>query len=282
MPDTVTIQVPATTANLGPGFDCLGIALTVYNRVTVERIDDGQPELTPMANEAAAAFFGTAGIAPFAFHCHIDGEVPRSRGLGSSVTVRLGLLHGLNRLCGEPLGARRLYEICAALEGHPDNAAPGAFGGFVVSGPSSYERFEVDPALEFVLLIPPFEVETPAARKVLPAQVDRIAAVRSCGNACRITAAFATRHYEGLRGAFADGLHQPFREPLVPFLPRVIAAGEKAGALGGFLSGSGSTICCVTLGNAEQVATAMQRACGDPDAYTIRTHADNRGTVTLE
>jgi homoserine kinase len=282
MLDSATIQIPATTANLGPGFDCLGIALALYNRVTVERSTDSAPELTPMANEAAAAFFRTAGIAPFPFHCHIDGEVPRSRGLGSSVTVRLGLLHGLNKLTGAPLNDRRMFEICAALEGHPDNAAPGAFGGFVVSGPGSFERFEVDPALEFVLLIPPFEVSTPAARRLLPMQIDRLAAVRSCGNACRITAAFAARHYEGLRGAFADGLHQPFREALVPFLPRVIAAGEKAGALGGFLSGSGSTICCLTLGNAEEVAMAMQRACGDKDAYTLRTHADNRGTALLE
>ena len=282
MTDTATIQIPATTANLGPGFDCLGVALNLYNRVAVERADDGAPELTPMANEAAAAFFGTAGLPPFGFHCHIDGEVPRSRGLGSSVTVRLGVLHGLNRLSGSPLNDRRLFEICAALEGHPDNAAPGAFGGFVVSGPASHERFEVDEELEFVLLVPPFEVETPAARRVLPAQVDRLAAVRSCGNACRITAAFATRRYEGLRGAFEDGLHQPFREPLVRFLPKVIAAGEAAGALGGFLSGSGSTICCVTLGNGEEVAMAMQRACGDKDAYTLRRRADNRGTTPLE
>ena len=282
MLESATIQIPATTANLGPGFDCLGIALQIHNRVTVERAADGVPELTPMANEAAAAFFTTAGVAPFDFHCHIDGQVPRSRGLGSSVTVRLGVLHALNQIAGKPLREQRLYEICAALEGHPDNAAPGAFGGFVVSGPGSHERFEVDEELEFVLLIPPFEVETPAARKVLPAQVDRLGAVRSCGNACRITGAFASRRYETLRGTFGDWLHQPFRESLVPFLPKVIAAGEKAGALGGFLSGSGSTICCVTLAHGEEVAMAMQRACGDKDAYTIRTRADNRGTMTLD
>jgi homoserine kinase len=282
MTDVATIQIPATTANLGPGFDCLGVALKLHNRVTVERSDDHAPELTPMANEAAAAFFGTAGLQAFEFHCHIDGDVPRSRGLGSSVTVRLGILHGLNQLTGAPLDDRRLFGICAALEGHPDNAAPGAFGGFVVSGPASYERFEVDERLEFVLLIPPFEVATPVARRALPPQIDRLAAVRSCGNACRITAGFASRRYEGMKGAFADGLHQPFREPLVPFLPKVIAAGEKAGALGGFLSGSGSTICCVTLENGEEVAQAMQRACGDKDAYTIRTHADNRGAAPVE
>jgi homoserine kinase len=282
MTDAATIQIPATTANLGPGFDCLGIALALHNRVTVERTEDGIAELTPMANEAAAAFFRTAGMAPFAFHCHIDGEVPRSRGLGSSVTVRLGILHGLNELTGKPLETQRMFEICAALEGHPDNAAPGAFGGFVVSGPGSFERFEVGPELEFILLIPPFEVATPAARRILPAQVDRLAAVRSCRNACRITAAFAAHRYDGLRGAFGDGLHQPFREALVPFLPKVIAAGEKAGALGGFLSGSGSTICCVTLDNGEEIATAMQRACGDKDAYTLRTHADNHGASAIE
>jgi homoserine kinase len=282
MTDVATIQVPATTANLGPGFDCLGVALKLHNRVTVERTHDGSPELTPMANEAAAAFFRTAGVPPFEFHCHIDGDVPRSRGLGSSVTVRLGLLHGLNRLTGGPLDDRRLFEICAALEGHPDNAAPGAFGGFVVSGPGSYQRFEVDERLEFVLLIPPFEVATPDARRALPAQIDRLAAVRSCGNACRITASFASGNYEALRGSFGDGLHQPFREPLVPFLPKVIAAGEKAGALGGFLSGSGSTICCVTLENGEEVAMAMQRACADKDAYTIRTRAENCGATVVE
>lgn len=277
-----TIQIPATSANLGPGYDCLGVALQIYNYVTVERSDDSAPELTPMANEAAAAFFRTAGMAPFGFHCHIDGEVPRSRGLGSSVTVRMGLLHGLNKLTAKPLTERRMFEICATLEGHPDNAAPGAFGGFVVSGPGAYQRFEVDEALEFILLIPPFEVSTPAARRVLPAQVDRLSAVHSCGNACRITAAFAGRNYEALRGAFGDWLHQPFREAFVPFLPKVIAAGEKAGALGGFLSGSGSTICCVTLENGEEVATAMQRACGDKDAYTLRARVDNRGTRLIE
>jgi homoserine kinase len=282
MPDAATIQIPATSANLGPGYDCLGIALNVHNRVTVERSTDRTPELTPMANEAAAAFFGTAGVPPFAFHCHIDGEVPRSRGMGSSVTVRLGLLHGLNELAGTPLNERRLYEVCAALEGHPDNAAPAAFGGFVVSGPETFERFEVDERLEFVLLVPPFEVPTPDARRVLPANVERLAAVRTCGNACRITAAFAARRYEGLRGAFGDWLHQPFREPLAPFLPRVIAAGEKAGALGGYLSGSGSAICCVTLENGDEIATAMQRAYGDKDAYTLRTHAANRGAERLE
>jgi homoserine kinase len=207
----------------------------------------------------------------------VTGDVPQSRGLGSSVTVRLGLLYGLFALFGAPVGGNDLFELCAQLEGHPDNAAPAHFGGFTVAGGPKIGRFEVGEELKFVLLIPDFEISTPEARKVLPPQLDRLSAVRSCANACRITAAFASRDYELLRGAFADGLHQPFRERLIPFLPKVIAAGEAAGALGGFLSGSGSTICCLTLGDAETVAAAMLAAADSPGARTVITTADNHG-----
>jgi homoserine kinase len=259
------------------------VALRIYNRVRVTRLKEGSGvEMGKMQRETGGVFFKEAGIDAFEYGCEIDGEVPRSRGLGSSVTVRLGLLHGLNALAGEPLTGERMYEIAAGLEGHPDNAAPGAFGGFVVCGPGSWQRFEVDDELEFVLLVPPFEVSTPEARAVLPAEIARLEGVRSCANACRITAAFAARRYEKLRGCFGDGLHQPFRTKLVPRLPDVIAAGEEAGALGGFLSGSGSTICCVTLDHGEAVATAMLKACGEKHAYTLRTHADNRGVTRVE
>lgn len=274
----VTIRVPATTANLGPGYDCLGIALQIYNHVTVER--GGGPETNPMVSAVAEKFFVVAGVAPFPFSWKITGDVPRSRGMGSSVTVRLGLLHGLNELTGKPLSADALFRICAELEGHPDNAAPAAFGGFTVAGGAEIARFEVAPELRFILLIPDFEVSTPAARKVLPAQLDRLAAAQSCANACRITAAFAAKNYALLRGAFVDQLHQPFREKeLIPFLSKVIAAGESAGALGGFLSGSGSTICCVTTENEEAIGAAMLAASGNAGARIVVTRADNEGTI---
>jgi homoserine kinase len=276
MSHSVTIRVPATTANLGPGYDCLGVALRLYNRVTVSR-EAAATEESSMAATAAEAFFAAIEQPAFPFRWHIEGDVPRSRGLGSSVTVRLGLLHGLNVLSELPLLPHQIFELCARLEGHPDNAAPAAFGGFTVAGGEDVARFDVRPELQFVLLIPDFEVATPDARKVLPPQLERLSAVRSCANACRITAAFAAMDYRLLRGSFADGLHQPFREKLIPFLPQVIAAGEQAGALGGFLSGSGSTICCVTLENAEAVAAAMLSACGSPGARTIITQADNDG-----
>ena len=285
--ESVTTRVPATTANLGPGYDCLGIALGLANRITVNRAPlpptrskNGPHPGDAMAAEAAEHFFRKSGLTEFSFSWSIEGEVPPSRGLGSSVTVRLGLLSGLNALAGAPLSKSALFELCATLEGHPDNAAPAAFGGFTVAGGAGTARFEVGPELSFVLLIPDFEVSTPAARAVLPGQVEHSAAVLSCSNACRITAAFASRNYALLPGAFADGLHQPFRRALIPFLPEVIAAGEKAGALGGFLSGSGSTICCVTTSAPEAVASAMSGAAPGSHRIVI-THADNSGASII-
>lgn len=275
-----SIRIPATTANLGPGFDCLGAALQVFNTVHLTN-GSGESSSHPMTEEVGNVFFPAASMDPFPFQWSVEGDVPRSRGMGSSVTVRLGILHGLNVLAGKPLDDTALFELCAGLEGHPDNAAPAAFGGFVVCGGGKISRFEISPELRFVLLIPDFEVSTPHARSVLPATIDRKSAVVSCGNACRIVAAFATANYALLRGAFGDGLHQPFREPLVPFLGRVIAAGEGAGALGGFLSGSGSTICCVTLEAPDAVGAAMFQAAECPGARVRIVGADNVGVQVL-
>ena len=214
--NSITLRVPATTANLGPGYDCLGVALRIYNRVTVRR-NPSVAKLHPMAVKAAARFFETAEVKPFGFDWSITGDVPQSRGLGSSVTVRLGILHGLNELAGGPLEREELFLLCSELEGHPDNAAPAEFGGFTVASADSCLSFDVSPDLSFVLLIPDFEVSTPAARKVLPLDLQHELAVTCAGNAARITAAFACGQYEALRGAFEDFLHQPFRQPLIPF-----------------------------------------------------------------
>jgi homoserine kinase len=170
-----------------------------------------------------------------------------------------------------------IFQLGAELEGHPDNAAPSSFGGFTVARGENVQRFQVAPRLKFVLLIPDFEIQTSAARKTLPAKISRMNAVASAGNACAITAAFASGDYENLRGAFIDHLHQPFRARLIPFLPRVIAAAEKAGALGAFLSGSGSTICAVTLRNPRKVSAAMQRAAGSTSTAIVITTVDNLG-----
>lgn len=277
---SVTIRVPATSANLGPGYDCLGVALRIYNRVTVSR-GKSAAKPHPMAVKAAKLYFETAGVKPFDFNWSICGDVPQSRGLGSSVTVRLGILHGLDELAGGVLEREELFMMCSELEGHPDNAAPAEFGGFTVASMDGCLSFDVSPDLSFVLLLPDFEVETPAARKVLPAEVKHELAVASAGNSARITAAFASGQYEALQGAFEDYLHQPFRQPLIPFLPDVIRAGEEAGALGGFLSGSGSAIACVALESPEKVAAAMMKAAG-VSGRTVVTTADKHGVKVMK
>src|SRR5207249_1321127 len=147
-------------------------------------------------------FFKRTKRRRFPFSCSATEKIPRSRGLGSSATVRLGILHGLNELARRPLDRLSIFQLCAELEGHPDNAAPASFGGFTVARGKNVQRFDVSPRLRFVLLIPDFEIKTSAARRILPSKISRAAVVENCGNACAITAAFATRSYEKLRGAF--------------------------------------------------------------------------------
>ena len=271
----VTVRVPASTSNLGPGFDCLGVALRIYSNVIVTR--GAKSRLPPIARAAADLFFHRTRCPQFSFSISVKGDVPSSRGLGGSATVRLGVLFAMNVLSGNRLERSSIFQLGAQLEGHPDNAAPAAFGGFTVVRGKNVQRFHVSPALSFVLLIPNFDVETLAARKLLPSQVTHAAAIENSANASAITAAFASGNYQNLRGAFRDHLHQPYREKLIPFLPRVITAAEKAGALGAFLSGSGSTIAAVTLTNPRQVAEAMHRKIEKRDARTVIVSADNRG-----
>jgi homoserine kinase len=275
----VTVRVPASTSNLGPGFDCLGVALCIYNDVVVTRGARSRPQA--LVVEAADLFFHHTRRAPFSFSVSITDNIPPSRGLGSSVTVRLGVLLALNALTGNRVDRLSIFHLCAQLEGHPDNAAPAIVGGFTVVRGQTVQRFNVSALLSFVLLIPDFEITTSRARRILPSQIMRVAAVKNCANACAITAAFASGNYRNLRGAFTDHLHQPYRLKLIPFLRRVIAAAEKAGALGGFLSGSGSTIAAVTLRSPKKVAAAMLRVAGSASAHTLITRADNRGARVL-
>ena len=289
----VTVRVPASTSNLGPGFDCLGVALRIYNSVTVTSGRSPEQPHPQIVSHAAWRFFKEARRRTFPFSFSIVEEIPRSRGLGGSATIRLGILHGLNRLSGDPFDQLALFQLCADLEGHPDNAAPATFGGFTVvlgsalradrltRGVPAFQRFGVSPQLYFVLLVPALEIRTSIARRLLPSKISHAAAVENCGNACAITAAFASKNYKDLPGAFVDFIHQPFRAKLMPFLPGVIAAAEKAGALGAFLSGSGSTICAITLQHPDRIAAAMKRAARPSLSRTIVTRADNRGAHVI-
>jgi homoserine kinase len=277
-----TIQIPASTTNFGPGFDCLGAALQLHNRVQIERLtgSDMPGVHPPIVRAAAKAFFGAAQIDSFAFWAKISGDVPSARGLGSSVTVRLGVLLGLNVLAGSPLDRNQIFQLCSELEGHPDNAAAALYGGFVVVNEAANQvhRFDVDSSVTFVLLIPELEVRTPEARAVLPQAYSRSSVVHNLANSSQIAAAFASRRYEILQNAFSDRLHQPYRERFVPFLNAVLDAGREAGAYGGFLSGSGSTLACVTSTDPKAVAEAMAAAVpANIQSRTLLIGVDNAG-----
>jgi homoserine kinase len=288
---SATVRIPGTTANLGSGFDTLGLAVALYNRATVRRRSDRRVEITSpiaedaragalaMLEEAAAAFFKKTHAQRFGVDLHLAGDVPIARGLGSSVTARLGCVAGLNALAGSPLDRQGLLEVVAALEGHPDNAAPAVFGGFTAAGFVGSEvrciRVPLPSRIRLVTLIPHFEVSTPEARKRVPQTFSKADTIHILNRACLVTAAFATGRLENLRGCFDDRIHQPYRAALIPGMDAILAAGVKAGAIGGWLSGSGSTLMCLALDNPEAIATAMQRKM--PKAAVHILKPDNAG-----
>ena len=297
--NAVTVRVPGSTSNCGAGFDTLGLALTVYNRVALTRTPEvfciPEPEAEcdrralALVEETAAAFFLGAARKPMGFRFHIAGEVPVARGLGSSATIITGVLAGLDALCGTGYGRQKLAAIATALEGNPDNVSPSLLGGFTVSrcDPTTGAyvdtiRIAVPPELVFVVVSPAMELVTKESRGALPQSVRFIDAARSTNSAAYLTAVFASGDFEKLRHAVADFMHEPYRLPKIPGAGTAIKAGVAAGALTGWLSGSGSSVLCVaTQATAEGVGGAMSEAFGRANlASVVRLlRADNEGLV---
>lgn len=293
--NSVSIKVPASTSNLGSGFDTLGLAVKLYNVVRVEQITASRLEFdwelaaddrrwfAEALGTAARVFFRRTKVKRFGVRVGLRAEVPMARGLGASATIRVGFIAALNELAGAQLSRAALLEMATELERHPDNASPAIFGGFTVSGRIGKSvrclSFPVESKLRCVTLIPKFGISTEAARKLLPAMYPKADAAHGLNRAALIAAAFSSRKYEMLRGVFDDRFHQPYREKLLPQLSRVIAAGERAGALGGFLSGSGSSIMCLTLDRPAAVARAMHRAL--PDSAVMILSPDASGFQVL-
>lgn len=291
----IRVRVPGSTSNCGAGFDTLGLGLAVYNTVTLTLTEGGGPQPEREKDRLAAAMvagvireFAAAGLAPpDGFRYRIDGDVPVSRGLGSSITVLAGVLAGINHAAGGPLSEEEQVRILTRIEGHPDNATAGFWGGFCVSrcGATAADfvdvvRIEIPDRLKFVVVSPDLEIATHGSRRVLPEQISHSDAVRSVNSAAFLTAAFTTGDFDRLRGAAGDFLHEPYRLPGIPGAAAAISAGEDAGALTGWLSGSGSSVLGVVAGeNADPVGAAMKQAfteagCGS----TVRVlTADNCG-----
>lgn len=287
------MRVPASTSNLGPGFDCLGLALNLFNTTTLTRTEGAKPQ-AGMIEETTAAFFKrTAHVKPFGFEAQIRGDIPISRGLGSSVTVRLGVLMGLAELAKDSISISReeILELLIELEGHPDNAVPSFLGGFAVCSLATanmadgfaYTRAAVKPELAFVTLVPDLHLETEEARKILPKEVPFRQAVENTQRTARIAAAFCTGNYELLRGLFVDHLHQPFRQKLIPGFADILQSAQEAGALGSFLSGAGSCLMAVTLENEKQISAAMLEAAKKHNlpAKALVLRADNEGAMLV-
>jgi homoserine kinase len=291
----VTVRVPGSTSNCGAGFDTLGLALSIYNDITLTRGDwRGARPATErdaagldMADEAARLFFVRAGVEEFGFELAITGHVPMSRGLGSSVTLRAGVVAGLNELAGARLTKDDLCSLVTQLEGHPDNATPAVIGGFCVarSDPHTGEllgvlRKPIGRDLCFVVASPDQELETKKARGILPKEIPYFDAIKSVNSAAYVVAAIVSGEYDRLRHAVRDFLHEPYRLPLIPGAKGAIEAGVAAGALTGWLSGSGSSVLCVARPRAAaKVGRAMAAAfAAHKVAATIHLlHADNDG-----
>ena len=276
----IEVAAPASTANLGPGFDCLGMALDLWNRVevlpaegdgggaVVEVVGEGAGELAADAGNltyrAMEFLFGEAELElpPLRLRCH--NGIPLSRGLGSSAAAIAGGLAVANALTGGRFGDKELLEMAATIEGHPDNVAAAVLGGLqlvVSDGPQLYTApIPVPEELKAVLFIPEARIATAEARAVLPRTVSVGDAVFNMGRAALLVAGMGLNRPEYLEVATQDRLHQPYRQPLFPAIKVIFAAARASGALGVFLSGSGSTVLALTKGREMTVAYEMFEA----------------------
>ena len=279
MKQRVAVRVPATTANLGPGFDCLGLALDIFNRVSVEPAPalsievsgEGQGDIP--TGEDNLVYRGVAGVfhriaqalPPLLLTCH--NEIPLARGLGSSGAAVAGGMVAANLLLGEPLSREELLALGAAIEGHPDNLAPALFGGCQVVVPEGegflHAPVPLPAGLMAVLFIPEAHLATSQARGVLPAQVPHQDAVYNVGRAALLVASLGGGGLSLLSAATGDRLHQPYRERLFPAMVPIMSAAMGVGALGSFLSGAGPTVLALCTGGEGAIGDAMRRAAGE-------------------
>ena len=277
---SVKVRVPGTSANCGPGFDCLGVACTIYNELELtlleeERLDieitgDGAENIPVdernIVWRSIQKLLERAGKAQEykGAIIRMDNGVPLSRGLGSSATAIVGGLKAANECLGNPFTNRDLLQMATEIEGHPDNVAPAIFGGFTISivRNGKPECFSLMPKLpvKLVVTVPDFFLPTKAARAVLPAEVPMKDAVFNIGRAAMLTAALCKGNKSFLRSVFDDALHQPYRAKLIPGMYDVFKAARAAGALGASMSGAGPCLIAFTAENADAVGMAMRDA----------------------
>jgi homoserine kinase len=276
-PVRVHVRVPATSANLGPGFDALGLALALYNEVTAAEADTVSVTLEGEASGRLPASghnvvvrgvrqaYEAAGRAFKGVALTCVNRVPTARGLGSSAAAWVGGLVAGNALLGEPLSRDALLALAARAEGHPDNVAAALFGGLTVScslqdGRVVTVSLPVPGAVRWVVLVPEVTSATAEARGVLPDSVPRADAVFNVQRVSLLLAGLQSGRLDVLGAALDDRLHQPYRLKLFPWMPAVVEAARSAGALGCVLSGAGPSLLAAVRDDAEAVARSMESA----------------------
>lgn len=288
---SVSVSVPATSANLGPGFDCLGLALDLRNEVTVTAAgpdmayDDARPTAYEIAIsgidshkiptgrdnllvEAAETLFRLAGRRPAALTIRMDNRIPVGSGLGSSSSAIVAGLIAANALVAAGLTDRQLLRLAVAMEGHPDNVAPAMLGGLVLGvlpdatlgPPELILRRMAPPALNAVIVLPDFHLLTSEARAVLPATLSRADAIFNTSRLALLLHALTTGEYDCLRVAMADRLHQPHRLAIIPGAAAAYEAAYAAGAVGVALSGAGPSLLAFAAGGEDAIGRAMSDA----------------------
>lgn len=286
----VTVEVPASSANLGAGYDCLGVALALTNTVELEvrgwsrgeielTVDgEGRNELSEdrdnrFVRGLEAALRAARGELPdgVGWRIVMTNRIPLARGLGSSAAATVAGVVAGNALLGEPLATGDLLRLATEIEGHPDNAAAALLGGFTVSArtPDGVEaiRFDTPRDLRAVLFIPETRLSTREMRDALPDDVPLEDAVANLGAVALGVAGLATGRTDLLRYLTVDRLHEPYRANVFPALPRLVAAAREAGALGACLSGAGSTVIAFadSMASFTRIEGAFAAAAADMD-----------------
>lgn len=292
------IRVPATSANVGPGFDCLGFAIRLYNIFRIEKTKEGietnvidkttgkiytLPVEENLFYQAIKRLYTAVGKKLDCLRLTEVINIPIARGLGSSASAVIAGLVAGNHLLNKPLSEKEIIDFAIEIEGHPDNVLPAYKGGFIISVISDngivYKKLDIDTGIRFVFIIPDFKMKTKEVRKVLPENILFQDAVFNIGRTALLTASLIKKDLDMLRIALEDRLHQDYRSKLIPGFNDIIETSYKSGAYGVCLSGSGPTIMAVANNNAEKIGEAAVKEFkkyGISSTYIVKS-IDNNG-----
>ncbi|AFM42154.1 homoserine kinase [Desulfosporosinus acidiphilus SJ4] len=295
------VKIPATSANLGPGFDCLGLALQLYNSITIETDRPFRISLTGTYNEGIATdetnlvwrtmrhLWESINYPIPTVALTLENNIPPARGLGSSSAAIVGGLAAANVIAGTPLSKLELLQIANTLEGHPDNVTPALYGGITLAVSTENgilpRVLGQGTNLKAVVLIPNLRLKTEKARSILPPNVSRQDAVFNISHAGLLIDAFIRENYPLLKEAMRDMLHQNQRSVLIPGMFETLKAAEQAGAYGTALSGSGPTlIALVPEISKDDVRQKMLSTIGQfgVEAQALTLDMDHEGVIFSE